>query len=200
MESLLPGRAMRMMALAMLHTDHHADLPDRSDAGDRAGSPSAGLFRQVYDELRSLARRRLRRERPDHTLGATALVHEVYLKLADQTRADWQGRTHFLCVAAEAMRRVLIDHARAHRAAKRGGGQDLCSPLEVSPVSGTEHDRDDELWVAEILEAFEREHPRQAEVAKLRFFAGLTVGEIAEAIGVSDRTVKSGLAIRPGVA
>lgn len=161
-----------------------------SDAAHRVPQPRPDdLFRLVYDELRSLARRRLSAERRDHTLDATSLVHEAYLKLADQTRAEWQGRTHFFAVAAEAMRRILIDHARGHRAAKRGGGHADAALSDATPAEQTW--RVEETSVAEVLEDFEREHPRQATVAKLRFFAGLGVAEIADSLGVSERTVKN---------
>ena len=142
----------------------------------------------VYDELRRRAGSYLRGERPDHTLQPTALVHEAYVKLVNQREAKWKDRAHFCAVAAEAMRRILIDHARKHRAARRGGGGQrvtLCDAIgdprsmEVDVI-----DLDDALTRLREL------HERQSRVVELRFFGGLSVEEIAEILEVSPRTVK----------
>lgn len=159
-------------------------------AGDRLSTE--GLVEVVYDELRRRARRHLSRERPDHTLQPTALVHEAYLRLADQTRVDWQGRTHFLAVAAGAMRRILIDHARAHRRQKRGGGSRKVTLSEaVTPFSSSDLDLEQLLAVEEALERLRELSERQATLVELRFFGGLTVEEAADHLGVSVRTAES---------
>jgi RNA polymerase sigma-70 factor, ECF subfamily len=146
----------------------------------------ASLMDLVYNELRRLASSYLRRERPDHTLQATALVHEAYLKLTDQN-ATWQNRAHFFGVAAQVMRRILVDHARAFQAEKRGGGQAKISLDEALLLSSAESrellDLNDALTE---LAAFD---PRLARVVELRFFAGLTVQEAAEVLDCATRTV-----------
>jgi len=159
-------------------------------AGD--GLSASGLVAMVYDELRGMARGFLSRERSDHTLQPTALVHEAYLRLADQSRVDWRGRTHFLAVAARAMRRILVDHARTRTRQKRGGGQRRITFTEgLTPLATAEVDPTQLLAVEEALERLRRESERQADVVELRCFGGLTVEEIAEHLGVSVRTVAS---------
>ncbi|HEY4308688.1 MAG TPA: sigma-70 family RNA polymerase sigma factor [Pirellulales bacterium] len=147
------------------------------------------LLPLVYDEFRRLADDYLRQETRAHTLQPTALVHEAYLKLIDQTRVNWQGRTHFFAVGAQAMRRILVDHARARHRAKRGGGWqriELDDQLILSP------DRDaDLLAVDEAIEKLALLDPRQARIVELRFFGGLTMDEVAEVLGVSKRTVEN---------
>lgn len=141
----------------------------------------------VYEELRRLADRHMRRERPDHTLQATALVHEVYLKLVDQ-KGNWQSRAHFFGVAAQVMRHLLVDHARAHVRAKRGGGAQAI-PLEDAVVFSL--DRSKELLALdEALQRLAKLDARQSKVVEMRFFGGLTVEETAEALGISPMTVK----------
>ena len=147
----------------------------------------ARLVPLIYRELRHLAARYMRRERPDHTLQPTALVHEAYLKLIEQRRVSWESRAHFYCVAARLMRRVLLDHAREFKAAKRGGGQKI--PLEPSLVYSEE--RPGELLaVDEALTRLAEQDPRQGRVVELRFFGGCSEDEIARILGVSSRTVK----------
>jgi RNA polymerase sigma factor (TIGR02999 family) len=156
----------------------------------RNGAPDAmdRLTPLVYERLRRIAHRQLRAEPVGHTLSTTALVHEAYLKLVDQTRAEWQDRGHFFAVASGAMRRILVDYARQHRRAKRGGGLRRVT-LDESALSLDE--RSDNLialdealtWLAEL-------NPRLSRVVEYRFFAGLTEEEIAEATGVTVRTVK----------
>jgi RNA polymerase sigma factor (TIGR02999 family) len=143
----------------------------------------------VYDELRALARSHLRREHPDHSLQATALVHEVYLRLlggADQP--PWNDRHHFFVAAAEAMRRILIEHARARGRQKRGAGR-AAIDLESADLA-TEHDLDTVLALDDAICRLGEQDPRAASVVRLRFFAGLSVEETAEATGLSVRTVK----------
>ena len=154
-----------------------------------ASSDPDELFEAVYDPLRNLARRYLGRERREHTLQPTALVHEAYLKLVDQTRVSWKGRTHFFAVGANAMRRILIDHARSHRRAKRGGKwfRVTLSGLQGVPI-GPDLDPAQLLALHTALEELARVDERQARVVELRFFAGLSMSEVAEVLGVSKRT------------
>jgi RNA polymerase sigma factor (TIGR02999 family) len=146
------------------------------------------LFSLVYDELKRLARRYLRRERSSHTLQPTALVNEAYIQLSSLKSAQWQSRSHFMGVAALAMRRVLTDHARDKRTAKRGGGNLLIS-LDQSPVPAdpTVWDYDD-LDVA--LSKLEAESPPLCRIVELRFFGGLSIDETAEFLQISAATVK----------
>jgi len=145
------------------------------------------LFPRVYDELKRVAASRLRSEREGHTLSATALVHEAYLKLVDQDRVDWQNRAHFFAVAARAMRRILLDHAIAKRAAKRGGGAPVVTlgGQDVAAASNA----DEIIAIDQALERLAGLDARQAKVVELRFFGGLTLEEIAEVEGVSLASV-----------
>ena len=142
----------------------------------------------VYDELRRIASRRLRGESPGHALQATALVHEAYLRLVDVDRMALTSRAHFFGVAATLMRQILVDHARRQRADKRGGGITMLSLGEASPAAWTSSV--DVLALDEALEALSAIDPRQCRVVELRFFAGLTIDEAAEALGVSPATVE----------
>ncbi len=146
------------------------------------------LLPQVYDELRGLAASYLRRERPDHTLQPTALVHEVYLRLAGGRPVDWQNRAHFLGVAARVMRRVLADSAVARNAQKRGGGAPRVALDEALDFS--EECTVSLSGVDEALRVLERLDPRQGQVVELRFYGGLTTEEIAEVLQISVATVK----------
>jgi RNA polymerase sigma-70 factor, ECF subfamily len=146
------------------------------------------LIPVVYDELRRLAGSYMRRERADHTLQATALVHEAYLKLVEQRSVNWQSRAHFFGVAAQLMRRILIDHARGHSRQKRGGEQQKVSLDEA--LIFTEQQANELLAVDDSLNQLAKIDPRQAKVVEMRFFGGLSVEEAAEALGVSPKTVK----------
>ncbi|HEX5817686.1 MAG TPA: sigma-70 family RNA polymerase sigma factor [Gemmatimonadales bacterium] len=146
------------------------------------------LFPLVYDSLRDLARRELRRERPDHTLSATALVHEAYLKLVQLDRIDWKGRAHFFGVCAPVMRQVLISHARSRNAVKRGAGA-VKLPL-ADALAVAEERPDDLVALDEALTRLEALSPRQARVVEARFFAGMSVEETAAALDISPATVK----------
>jgi len=146
------------------------------------------LMPVVYAELRRLAGSYMRRERSDHTLQATALVHEAYLKLIEQRAVNWQSRAHFFGVAAQLMRRILIDYARGHTRDKRGGEQKKVSLDEVLLFS--EQQSDKLLAVDDSLNLLEKIDARQARVVELRFFGGLSVEEAAEVLGVSPKTVK----------
>jgi RNA polymerase sigma-70 factor, ECF subfamily len=160
-------------------------LLNKLAAGDQEAA--AQLVPLVYEELRRLAARRLRQERPDHTLQATALVHEAYLKLSAQGNAKWQNRTQFFAVASHAMRRILVDYARGQQRVRRGGKQQKVSLDDVVLVSP---DRTEEvLTVHESLSRLEKLDARQARIVELRYFGGLTVEEIAEVVGISTKTV-----------
>lgn len=154
--------------------------------GDREAP--ADLVAIVYEELRGIARQYFRRERSDHTLQATALVHEAYVRLVDQTQAGWKDRAHFLSVAAQVMRRVLVDHARRHRAAKRGGGQDTLALEEALAIS--EGKDVDLIALDDALRDLATFDQQQSRIVELRFFGGLTNEEIAQALGISPRTIK----------
>jgi RNA polymerase sigma factor (TIGR02999 family) len=148
---------------------------------------AAKLVPLVYEELRRLAARHLRHEHPDHTLQATALVHEAYVKLAAQRDAKWQSRAQFFAVASQLMRRILVDYARGQQRIRRGGKQQKVSLDDVLLVSP---DRTEEvLTVHESLSRLERLDARQARIVELRYFGGLTVEEVAEVVGISTKTV-----------
>jgi RNA polymerase sigma factor (TIGR02999 family) len=146
------------------------------------------LFPLVYEELRGIAHRLLRDERPDHTLGTTGLVHETYLKLVDRTRVEWQDRGHFFAAAARAMRRVLVDYARRYRALRRGGGLQRVSLGEEALVAAQRSET--LLALDEALQQLAVLNPRLSQVVECRYFAGLTEQETAEALGVTTRTVE----------
>jgi RNA polymerase sigma factor (TIGR02999 family) len=145
------------------------------------------LIELLYGELRRIAQRSLRRERPDHSLTPTALVHEAYLKLIDQRRVHWQNRAHFFAVAARLMRRILVDHARARGTAKRGGGSKVA--LEEADAATVPLDAD-LLALDAAIEKLGRLDPDQSRLVELRFFGGLTVDETAAVLGVAPITVK----------
>lgn len=153
-----------------------------------ARSPAVdGLMVRVYDELRALAASYLKGERVGHTLSATSLVHEAYLRLIDQTRVQWRDRAHFFAVAAQAIRRILIDHARGKQREKRGGG---AATITLHPDAAATLNR--EIGVLALDEGLQRLaalHPRQAQIVELRFFAGMAIEEIAGVLGVAPRTV-----------
>lgn len=142
----------------------------------------------VYDELKAIAARHMRRERDGHTLGATAVVNEAYFRLVDQSRIDWQGKTHFLAIASSAMRRLLVDHARAKLRDKRGGIRHQVDLEEALVIE--DPDLDAIVAVHEALERLAALDERQARVVELRYFGGLDVDEIAMLLGVSRRTVE----------
>jgi len=153
--------------------------------GDQAALDK--LMPLVYEELRRLAHRRRWRERQDHTLQTTALVHEAYLRLIDQRDAQWQNRAHFYAIAAQMMRRILVDNARARNYQKRGGGAQqvtLGEALEVSDNRAAEV-----VALDDALEALAAFDPRKSRMIELRFFGGLSIEETAEVLGVSPGTV-----------
>lgn len=158
-----------------------------AEAGD--GRAIERLFPVVYDELKQIAESHMRRERPEHTLQATALVHEAYARLMDDQDADWSSRAYFFTAAAEAMRRILIEHARSRARLKRGGGRKRL-PLSVCDLADDSVDPDSILALDDALRRLEEEDARTAQVVRLRFFGGLSVEETASAMDISTRTVK----------
>jgi RNA polymerase sigma-70 factor (ECF subfamily) len=148
------------------------------------------LLPLVYAELHRQASRYLRRERRDHTLQTTALIHEAYLKLIDQHEVNWQNRAHFFGIAAQAMRRILVDYARSRHRAKRGGiGENL--PLEEAALVVSEERSVDLVALDEALERLAEFDERQARIVELRYFSGLSIEETAEVLRISPATVKS---------
>lgn len=161
-------------------------LLSRFAAGDEEAEKQ--LMPLVYGELKVLARSYLRRERHNHTLQATALVHECYLKLMKQENVDWNGRSHFFGIAAQLMRRILIDHARGHLRGKRGGDHQVL-PLDDAIVYSPQ--RSDELLrLDEALDRLSKLDARQGRIVELRFYGGLSVEETAEFLKISPKTVK----------
>ena len=154
--------------------------------GDKAALDA--LMPLVYDELRRLARHYLQRERADHTLQSTALVHEAYARLIGQNSPDWQNRAHFFGVAAQLMRQILVDYARSHRAAKRGGS--VCKlPLDDADSHASKADID-VIALDDALQSLAKLDPQQSRVVELRFFAGLSIEDTSEVLGLSPSTVK----------
>jgi RNA polymerase sigma factor (TIGR02999 family) len=178
----LKGVNDRQVAPERIRAEGALDISELGSSGE--------IFSAVYDELRNIAHRLFARERPGHTLQPTALVHEAYLKLVDQKRADIKSRTHVIAIGAQAMRRLLVDHARRRGAAKRGSARPNIELLEViDSAAGRELDLDQILSVNNALEQLARFDQRQALIVTLRFFGGLNVEEVAEVIGMSVGTV-----------
>ncbi len=160
-------------------------LLDLSEGGRGA---AARLMPLVYDELRRMARGYLQRERSDHTMQATGLVHEAYLRLVDQTAANWKNRAQFLAVAAQQMRRILVDYARAHQSRKRGG--EWCK-VEFDDALAPSVSRSlDVIALDDALKDLAQLNPQHSRIVELRFFGGMTIDEVAEALGLSPRTVQ----------
>jgi RNA polymerase sigma factor (TIGR02999 family) len=147
------------------------------------------LMPLVYDELRRMARRYLRQERPDHTLQTTALVHEAYLKLIDQKRHDLQNRMHFFAITAEMMRRILVDYARGQQAKRRGGAHFIKLSIDEAPEV-PDVKSPDLLMLDDALNELSTMDPQQSRIVELRVFGGLTVEETAKILKISPRTVK----------
>jgi RNA polymerase sigma-70 factor, ECF subfamily len=174
------------MAMKSSRSSRATQLPEKSEPGDRHCDEQ--LFADVYSELRALAARYLHRERKNHTLQPTALVHEAYLKLVGKTRIDWHGRAHFLAFAAQAMRQILVDHARRHRATKRGGHRHR---IELDDNLVIESNRIvDLLALEDALTKLTKLDPRQAQMVELRFFGGLSIAEVAKVLEMSKRSVE----------
>jgi len=180
----LPGETGSTMA-AQLETVT-AMLAEWSESGNREALDR--LMPIVYDELRRQAARYLKHERQGHTLQTTALVHEAYVRLIDQAGVRWQNRAHFFGIAAEMMRRILVDHARRRRAAKRGG--DSLKVTLDEAINASAEPNLDLIAVDGALTKLASLDQQQARVVELRFFGGLSVDETAEVLGISERTVK----------
>ena len=154
--------------------------------GDRQALDA--LLPLVYKQLRRIAHSQLRKERPDHTLQSAALVHEAYLRLIGMDPPQWESRTHFFSIAAQLMREILVDYARRHRAAKRGAG---ARALSIEEAAGLCSQKDiDVLALDDALKALTKIDPRQSKVVELRFFAGLSLEEISEALEIAPATVQ----------
>lgn len=164
---------------------HHPDITTLLNRDDSASG--AELLEQVYDQLRRIAQVRMGEERRDHTLQATALVHEAYAKLLGDAELSWESRAHFFNAAAQAMRRILIDHARTKNAIKRGGEQRRV-PISLVDLA-QQQDPSEILALEEAMRTLEHEDERAAQIVSLRFFAGLSVERTALALGISERTV-----------
>jgi RNA polymerase sigma factor (TIGR02999 family) len=166
-------------------------LLNAAAAGDKTAADR--LLPLIYDQLRRAAQLQMAAERPDHTLSATALVHEAYLKLIGPREIAWADRRHFYAAAAEAMRRILLDHARARARLKHGGGEGFVHGGSLADFENlaelTAREPAERLSFDDALRRLESEAPESAAVVRLRFFAGLTIVQTAEALGVSDRTV-----------
>ena len=176
----------RTSTLAQAQSTSVTDLLIRARSGD--SSALENVFPLIYQELRGLAEQQLRNEPTGHTLSATALVHEAYMRLIDYSRMEWTGRAHFMAVAATAMRRILVDHARGQRSLKRGG------KLRRISIDAIQLGADDQvellLAIDTALDKLKDHDARQAQVVECRFFGGMTEEETAEALGVGLRTVK----------
>ncbi|MGV3483904.1 MAG: sigma-70 family RNA polymerase sigma factor [Planctomycetaceae bacterium] len=173
------------MTVTQASDDDMNELLTRASSGDEAAA--AVLMQSLYDDFRRVAAAQLRREPPGHTLQPTALVHEAFLRLIDQRRVNWQGRSHFIAVGAEAMRRILVDHARAAQRVKRGGERrrvEWDDRLTISP-----RDNEDVIAVDDALNDLAMLDPRQAKIVELRFFGGMTNDEVASVLGVSRATI-----------
>ncbi|HEY3246398.1 MAG TPA: ECF-type sigma factor [Phycisphaerae bacterium] len=158
---------------------------------DRAAADE--LFTLVYDQLRRIAQQHMKQERREHTLGATALVHEVWLRLAGDREVPWQDRAHFFLAAAEGMRRILIDHARSRGRLKRGGDAEgrpaRRVPIQLLDLADAEQDPEEILMLDEALRRLEEQDAEAARIVRLRFFAGMSGDAVAAALGVSPSTV-----------
>lgn len=174
------------------HPGEVTRLLDRAKRGEPAAVER--LLPLIYDELKSVARGFMRGERPGHTLQPTALVHEAYMRLVDVDKMDWQGRAHFVAMAARLMRRVLIDHARRRRAEKRGGNAVRVEFDEGFPAVADGR-LEELLALEEAISRLAELDPRQAQAVELRYFGGLSVEETAAVLGVSAKTVKRDWAV-----
>jgi len=175
----IPAEASRSNVTRLLHAACEGDQ-----------SSSSQLLELVYDQLRAIARQRMAGERPSHTLQATALVHEAYVRLLGREGVRWNGRSHFFLAAAEAMRRILVDHARARNAEKRQGGRRLALDIVNVADAAVDADPGAVLELDQAISRLEKLDPETAAVVRLRFYAGLSVESVAEALNISPRTVK----------
>ncbi len=165
------------------------------DAGDQKAFDQ--LFNLLYENLHLIAKKRRRQWRGNNTLNTTAILHEAYLKLVDQSAVEWESRSHFYTVASKAMRHILINYARDQNRQKRGGDQQQVSLERLNLVSGAEVSFPDDrartfLLLEKALKRLEKQNSRQGQIVEYRFFGGMTIKETAEALGVSPKTVKRG--------
>lgn len=167
-------------------------LMHQAASGDLAAANA--LLPLIYSQLRAAAQNHLNSERPNHTLQATALVHEAYIRLAGPRDIPWENRAHFYAAAAQAMRRILLDHAKSKNRQKRAGNQNHL-PLEAATIaaeeSGDTTDSPDFVALDQSMCRLEQKDPRMAEVVRLKFYAGLEIAHIARVLGISERTVKN---------
>ena len=163
------------------------ELLKKAQAGDRDSLD--GILPMVYDELRAVARRQLALERADHTLQPTALVHEAYIRLLEQTQVDWQNRLHFFSIASQMMRRILVNYAVERNAKKRGDGATKVQ-LDDAASFGKPDETLDIVLLDQVLESLATLDERQARIVELRFFGGMTIGETAAVLEISPATVK----------
>jgi len=200
--ALTPPARQRIVRVRCAFLPSSRQPVDRTDsdvtrllAALASGAPDAmdQLLPVIYDELKRLAASQLRRERDEHTLGATALVHEAFLRLVDQRAVDWRGRSHFFGIAAQAMRRILVDHARRRTAGKRAREQQVT--LDAAAPIAADSDSDEILGVHEALERLALLDERQAKLVELRYFAGFTLDESAELLGISPATASRDWAV-----
>lgn len=191
------GRAPAPLIGRRLRPRHSAwSMDERKDAATRAligaasgdDNAAAALWNLTYEELRRIAQRYLHRERPDHTLSATALVHEAYLRLVDQTRIQYTDRAHFFAVASKVCRRILVDYARRRSAEKRGGARVRVTLEDAAAFVDAQSD--ELLALNEALDQLSELNERLGRVVEMRFFGGLSEEETAEALGVTTRTVR----------
>ncbi|MCS7465521.1 ECF-type sigma factor [Stieleria sp. ICT_E10.1] len=166
-------------------TPTHTELLRRVSGGERRAADE--LLELVYEDFRSMAATYLRHESNDVTLQPTALVHEAFLRLIDQNQVQWRGRTHFLAIGAQAMRRVLVDNARRRNRKKRGGSANRIS-FEEQLFLSPDHDHD-LIAVDQLLAELQEIDPRQSQIVELRFFGGMTSSEVAQHLGISKSTV-----------
>jgi RNA polymerase sigma factor (TIGR02999 family) len=169
------GSANEITQMLMELTDGNTDVVNQ-------------ILPHIYDELKRLAGSYLRRERPDHTLQPTALVHEAYMKLIDQKNVRWQNRAHFFGIAAQVMRRILMDHARKHKAEKRGGEADKL-PIDEGIIVVSQESSSQLLALDDALKTLAELDPQKAKIVELRYFGGLSIEETAEVMGVSVPTI-----------
>lgn len=170
----------------MPRNDNLQELVERWTDGDTQAFDK--VVEIVYDDLRAIAHNHLKQERSDHTLNTTALVHEAYVALANRTGPDWRGRSQFFALVSKVMRQLLIDHARKHNALKRGGGE-VRVALDEATV-GTDAELDRLLALDQALDLLEQQDQQMARIVECRYFGGMPHGEIAEALGISVRSVE----------
>lgn len=180
-----------MTEFSSFDNDSHGDVPEllaQASAGDLDATDR--LLPLIYGQLRAMAQKCLMAERPDHTLSATALVHEAYMRLIGPRKVPWQNQAHFYAAAAESIRRILLDHARAHRSQKRGGGAKKGVLSVTSLVDLTSAEKSEEILALEdAVCRLEAENAEAAQIVRLRFYAGLTVDQTAAAMDLPPRTV-----------